>query len=388
MKSKILCLCALFFIASTGIVTVRSGVSHAQQYNYDTSSGRLSSVLNEDNNSIIIYNYDRNGNVTSKKSIKTPTVQSPNEVNLLDDSYEIYAYGVNENAVYVTFPTWTDYNGNDDLTYPWVPGQKVADGVWKAAVPLSDHNNETGLYYNDVWVDGTYFGGTKTTVVRNNIITPDKVYFKDGSYVITVEGIREDVSRMTFYTWTEANGQDDLQESSGQKISSHTWKINIPFSEHNFETGVYTTHIYTTDNYGNRTGVGVQTEVVSSVEAPASINLQAGSYEVFAYGIKSDAVYVTFPTWTEYQGNDDLEYPWVAGQKVSNGVWKATVPFSKHNNETGLYYNDVWVDGAYFGGCQTIVSSATISFQDVLLFFPAWDVRKYTQSITAGTFFS
>lgn len=174
----------------------------------------------------------------------------------------------------------------------------------------------------------------------------------------------------------------------GKRYLLHTWKINIPFSEHNFETGVYTTHIYTTDNYGNRTGVGVQTEVVSSVEAPASINLQAGSYEVFAYGIKSDAVYVTFPTWTEYQGNDDLEYPWVAGQKVSNGVWKATVPFSKHNNETGLYYNDVWVDGAYFGGCQTIVSSATISFQDVLLFFPAWDVRKYTQSITAGTFFS
>ncbi|WP_343049831.1 GBS Bsp-like repeat-containing protein [Paenibacillus phytohabitans] len=256
------------FIQHIVFFVVAPEISYAIQYNYSNSDGRLNSVVN-DNGSIIIYSYDKNGNLISKNLIKKPAVQAPTEANLLDGSYVVYAYGIKKDALNVTFPTWTDYNASDDLAYPWVAGEKVSDGIWKAVVPFNKHNNETGLYYNDVWVDGVYFGGSHTLVKRNNVQIPVKVNFKDGSYEVIVEGIRDDVSKVTFYTWTEASGQDDLKQSNGQKISAGVWKVSIPLSEHNYETGIYTTHIYTTDLHGNSTGIGVQTEVIKSVQAPA-----------------------------------------------------------------------------------------------------------------------
>ncbi|QUL56301.1 GBS Bsp-like repeat-containing protein [Paenibacillus tritici] len=302
--------------------------------------------------------------------MKKPTVQAPIEASQLDGSYVVYAYGVKRDALNVSFPTWTAYNGNDDLAIPLVPGEKVSDGIWKAVVPFNKHNNETRIYYNDVWVDGVYFGGSHTLVKRNNVQIPAKVNFKDGSYEVIVEGIHDDISKVTFYTWTEANGQDDLKQMSGQKISSGVWKVSIPLSEHNYETGIYTTHIYTTDLLGNSTGIGVQTEITKSIQAPTEANLLDGSYVVYAYGVKRDALNVTFPTWTAYNGNDDLAIPLVPGEKVSDGIWKAVVPFNKHNNETGIYYNDVWVDGVYFGGSHTLVKRnnvqipAKVNFKD------------------------
>jgi YD repeat-containing protein len=56
-------------------------VTLAIQYNY-VDSGQLKSVVNDDG-SIILYNYDYNGNLTSKKLIKTPVVQAPSEATIL-----------------------------------------------------------------------------------------------------------------------------------------------------------------------------------------------------------------------------------------------------------------------------------------------------------------
>ncbi|MNO32893.1 GBS Bsp-like repeat protein [compost metagenome] len=135
----------------------------------------------------------------------------------MDSSYEIYAYGVKKDAQNVTFLTWTAYNGNDDLASPLVTGQKVTDGVWKAVVPFNKNKNETGLYYSDIWVDGIYFGGVTTVVKRNTVRIPEEVNLKSGSYEIIIEGIREDISKLIFYTWRESIGQVDLNQSGGHQ---------------------------------------------------------------------------------------------------------------------------------------------------------------------------
>ncbi|WP_281944465.1 GBS Bsp-like repeat-containing protein, partial [Paenibacillus tyrfis] len=319
--------------------------TNTTEYNYD-NSGRL--IYTDTNNGMAIINrYDNAGNLIVKKVVKIPSVEAPAEVSLSNASYDVYAYGIKKDATSVSFPTWTEANGNDDLENPWVQGQKVSEGVWKATVPFSKHNNETGLYDNDVWVDGKFFGGAKTMVKETTSLrAPEKVEFKAGFYEVVLEGVSDQVQRVTFPTWTEANGQDDIKHVEGQKQANGTWKATIPFSEHNYETGIYTTHAYCYDQYGNSIGIwGASIQVVPGVEAPAEVSLSNASYDVYAYGVAKGATSVSFPTWTEANGNDDLENPWVQGQKVSEGVWKATVPFSKHNNETGLYDNDVWVDG-------------------------------------------
>lgn len=65
------------------------------------------------------------------------------------------------------------------------------------------------------------------------------------------------VARVQFPTWTEKNGQDDIQadwttasKASGTKNGDvYTYRVNI--SDHNNESGVYHTHIYAFDTSGN-----------------------------------------------------------------------------------------------------------------------------------------
>lgn len=66
------------------------------------------------------------------------------------------------------------------------------------------------------------------------------------------------VDRVQFPTWTEKNGQDDIQRNwdvssaaRGTK-SGNTYTFNVFISDHNNETGKYITHIYAYDKNGNK----------------------------------------------------------------------------------------------------------------------------------------
>ncbi|MFB6367791.1 GBS Bsp-like repeat-containing protein, partial [Paenibacillus elgii] len=73
------------------------------------------------------------------------------------------------------------------------------------------------------------------------------------------------------------------------------------------------------------------------------------------------ATKVEFPTWTEHNGQDDLENPWLQGEKVTEGVWKATIRFNKHNNETGKYITHIYIDGAIAHIVSTQVNPAMVT---------------------------
>ena len=73
------------------------------------------------------------------------------------------------------------------------------------------------------------------------------------------------IERVQFPTWTEYNGQDDLDgdwwsgtKSRGTWIGGNTFAFRVNRSEHNDEIESYATDIYAWDNYGNRTVTGVR----------------------------------------------------------------------------------------------------------------------------------
>ncbi|MNN76956.1 GBS Bsp-like repeat protein [compost metagenome] len=80
---------------------------------------------------------------------------------------------------------------------------------------------------------------------------------------------------------------------------------------------------------------------------PKEPRLSSGSYEVLIYGVDPTAQKVQFPTWTANKDQDDID--WIDGVKIANGVWKATVFYSKHNTETGTYITHIYADGKYVG---------------------------------------
>ncbi|MDE6035820.1 MAG: GBS Bsp-like repeat-containing protein [Ruminococcus sp.] len=55
----------------------------------------------------------------------------------------------------VAVPTWSDYNWQDDLFNDWTNtalATQISNDTWVYNVRLSEHNNERGVYYTDVYV--------------------------------------------------------------------------------------------------------------------------------------------------------------------------------------------------------------------------------------------
>lgn len=236
-------------------------------YVYD-QNGRLLLQTNS-YGEVTIFQYDQNGNLSSMRRIANESnVFTTGSIDLTTPSYDVYAYGVPASATIVQFPTWTELNGQDDLESPWIQGEKVSDGVWKATILLSKHNHETGTYYTHVYVDGKFYGEAAPTITPSAAVVtaPSSVYLSDESYEIVIDGVNGGVAQVLFPTWTESNGQDDLEQPwiQGTKISEHKWKVTIPFSKHGNESGKYITHIYAKDRYGNLIVIGTSVTTVTS----------------------------------------------------------------------------------------------------------------------------
>lgn len=207
-----------------------------------------------------IYSFDKYGNnmmLGAAEVNVTGGTQYPIETNLSSVSYDIAIYGLDQNTQKVQFPTWTALHDQDDLK--WIEGSKVANGVWKATVLYSEHNQEAGSYITHIYADGKFVDGFIVTVRGNNVQlrAPQEVKKSDGSYEIFVEGVPTSINEVRFPTWTDHNGQDDLEHPwmKGEKVKPGVWKIQIPFSKHNNESGTYITHVYTVDQYGNMMAV-------------------------------------------------------------------------------------------------------------------------------------
>jgi hypothetical protein len=52
----------------------------------------------------------------------------------------VYVYGASSGVASVTFPTWSDYNGQDDIS-PWYEGINTVGGTWYADINLARHAN-------------------------------------------------------------------------------------------------------------------------------------------------------------------------------------------------------------------------------------------------------
>lgn len=297
---------------------------------------------------MIHYTYDRNGNLLRKNK---STSAEPYVISSSAVSYDLYVLGVPANVQKVEFPTWTETNDQDDIE--WIAGEKLASGVWKGTVSLPKHGSSTGNYITHLYVDGKAIRGVSAQVVDTaQIVAPSTVLLADGFYEIHVDNVSSTISELRFPTWTAANGQDDLVTPwiIGERMPDGTWRIRVPFSEHNFETGNYFTHIYAFDKDGVSYGIGGTTIAVqASAGGSKETDISGVSYDIFMYGVNANVKKVEFPTWTAAGGQDDIE--WIQGQKIAPGVWRGTVVYSKHNSERALLQPRLrrWKSGWWIG---------------------------------------
>ena len=69
--------------------------------------------------------------------------------NMSSSGCDVYAYTNNSSITKLQFPTWTDYNGQDDII--WIQGTKNTGNIWYCRVNASEHNNEIWGYHIHIY---------------------------------------------------------------------------------------------------------------------------------------------------------------------------------------------------------------------------------------------
>ena len=161
------------------------------------------------------------------------------------------------------------------------------------------------------------------------------------------------VKNVLFPSWSAYNDQDDIVWHQGTR-SGNTWTCRVSTSDHNDEVGLYLTHIYAYDTSDNSVSTGTTVTVPEpDAEKPVISNVQVEDVSSSGYTVSCNVTdnvgvdHVKFPTWTSYNGQDDLASGWesdaaVSGSRGEGDIWYFRVDSSEHNSELGEYVTDIY----------------------------------------------
>lgn len=211
-----------------------------------------------------IYAWDTTGNSTcvGTETYVDRTPPTVSEMQVTDVTTEGYKVSVkvadNCGIDRVDFPSWTDYNGQDDIQSNQ-SGKDCGNGVYEYFVKRADHNEEFGHYTTHIYVYDTSgnstFGGGPVVILENVAPTFSEVKISDQTeegYTVTCKATDESgIGKIDICVWTRTNGQDDLVIGNGECIGNDAYSYRVKYTDHNNEFGEYITHVYAYDTLGN-----------------------------------------------------------------------------------------------------------------------------------------
>ena len=248
---------------------------------------------------------------------------------------------------------WTNGNVTITITYPSdaTVKQYSLDGTnwtnYTAAIAVSTNN--TTVYAKGKDASGNQSSTSSLTVTNIDKTAPS---------IPTVN-----LNGYTAGTWTTGNITLNLSSTDSQSgINRYQWSgdgINwTDFQSswvYNYDTW-QAPSFRAIDNAGNASGATSYYSIQRDATAPtyssyAITNVTSTGYDVYLYGVAdstSGVNRVQFPTWTDYNGQDDLLSDWqtnssATGQNLGNGTWYFRVNKSAHNNESGQYQTHVYL---------------------------------------------
>ena len=196
---------------------------------------------------------DEAGNISNAAEVKTATVPKLTNANT---------------TITKTPSDWTNQSvtAKAETTEKGYSLQTKKDnGEWQNTD--TQNYTENGTIYARLW-DGTNAGEetyANITNIDKAAPTSTGAEIKNvtaAGYDVYVYGVKDagsGVNRVQFPTWTEANGQDDIQGSwqtstaakGTKQQDGTTWVYHVNITDHKTEAGVYNTHVYAYDNLGN-----------------------------------------------------------------------------------------------------------------------------------------
>lgn len=172
----------------------------------------------------------------------------------------------------------------------------------------------------------------------------------NGKFTITLKRVKSNVggiTKITFPTWSEKNGQDDIVWYTANKRSNSDgttdYYYTVDTKNHNNDTGRYFVHFYISANgkdYGYNGAFAYNSPWVDKIETTPVID---NKFTVKVSGLVGGSPIggVSLPVWSAKNGQDDIN--WYEAKKMSDGSWTCEVDLSNHKNDDGAIYVHVYV---------------------------------------------
>ncbi len=220
-------------------------------------------------------------------------------------SFYVYVQATDDVSVSsVQFPTWTNYNSQDDLASPWPSGTSgnwTIDGVeynWRYLVNIKDHNYEAGDYIIHIYAYDAAGNQTTRGTSYNFVHASDSedpvisrmTAVQNGTQSFYVYAYASDnvyLKDMVFKAWsgtTEAD--DDLVEYGGAQGNwtidgqSYNWCCLVSSMKHNGDLGKYSVQAVAYDLKGNVGTSAIEFEFSADVSSDITFNLDGVDYVV------------------------------------------------------------------------------------------------------------
>ncbi len=170
--------------------------------------------------------------------------------------------------------------GSNKVGWRQTTRQDIAEKINR--YPLRDGNKKRGGYG---YIQHQPNNTVKSLITDNQAPTIKSVYtlpqwVSSSGYYVNVEVTdNTGVTRVAFPSWTQNNGQDDVKWIDGYSIGNNTYQFYVNTSQHNFETGIYNTHVYAYDAAGNYAVYAQQIDLkAENLNQPSSVTVEDGVY--------------------------------------------------------------------------------------------------------------
>lgn len=310
------------------------------------------------------------------------------------------------------YKLWTTENGQDDLEENVL---NIVNGTLSLDIKKENHSNEIGEYnlsfvLTDITGNDSEINVDPIVILDQEVVTEESTVSENSaeplriaedenvssqsSGIISIKNVNikkessgryqihanvnasNGISQILFATWTQSRGQDDLIWGQGT-VSGNSVSYTVDIKNHNYEDGIYISHMYVYDSIGNKESIAVPNQSIKN-NAPTikdiKVSKSSGKYTITAkveddYALDS----VLFPTWTTKNGQDDL----VWGTGIVNGnTVTYTVDIKDHKYESGSYNTHIYAYDK--SGKRTVEAVAP---QNVTVTAPIIDnVKVSTQS--------
>jgi hypothetical protein len=255
----------------------------------------------------------------------------------------------------VMFPIWTERNGQDDIR--WYQGIKNNQGEYSVTVDSKDHGFETGEYHIHTYIYGLTGDVIKTYVNTQSLETPKPSItvgeVSNNAYKVQITDVRnpQGVTGLSFPTWSEVNGHDDIRWETATYVGNDTWEatISIPNYKQSYDT--FITHAYVKNKDGQQKYSGSVEQVITNpfLAEPLEIKV-AQDKNISKFAImtknckgKSGVKSVSFAVWSNRNGQDELK--WYEGELGSDGEFYTYVDIESHGFETGVFVVHAYLKG-------------------------------------------